>query len=128
MSWEYTLEPSKGWFSEQEIAEMARYLAARPTVYRRSDGVFIITSDRASRDYVIKEGVQDRITYSASAIGLARNVVTLGVWGYHDQNIELASFVAACQARWPCELRDPDGQLLTPEGFFTQQRLLRGDP
>jgi hypothetical protein len=124
MSWDYTLEPKGRRFSDDEIAEMACYLAARPTVYRRSDGGFVIASDRASRDTVIAHGTQDRVRYTASGVLLAHDVVTLGVVGYEDQNVELASFVAACQARWPCDLRDPDGQVLTPEGFLEQQRSL----
>jgi hypothetical protein len=127
MSWEYAVEHKERWFSEGEIAEMALYLAARPTVYRRSDGVFMVESDRASRNAVIAECAQDRVTYSASAIILARNVITFGVWGFEEQNIEIAAFVALCQARWPCEFRDPDAQLLTPQSFLDQHRKRRED-
>jgi hypothetical protein len=122
MSWDYTLEPKGRGFFEEELAEMARYLAARPTVYRRSDGTFVVARDRAWRDGVIAAGTMDQVTFSASAIVLARDVVRLWVLGFEEQNIELAAFVAACQARWPCELRDPGEQIITPQEFLDQQR------
>jgi hypothetical protein len=124
---DYTLEQLVGWFTGSQLAEMVQYLLSRPMVYRRGDGACVISKDRAWRDSVLAKKAQDEITPSVSVVGLAPEIVLIGVAGFEEQNIEIAAFVAMCQARWPCEFRDPDAQLLTPQSFLDQHRKRRED-
>ena len=120
---EFYLRPRRGEsvFDQATLAAAAAYWDKFP-VFRRSDGVIILTPTERYRDSVIRDNAQDEPRYLCCAIALGPTVIAMDTYG-SELDIELLNFAAWFQGQFGCRIMDALDQELTLEKFRSEMRI-----